>query len=1041
VTTLRRLGFPFWLTRARLGRQGERVVLVGLGLVAAAAMLAAVLAGSVAAADRDVGGKIRALSPDSRAIHVAWFSVGGQAAPYATLDTRVRQALKQVADRRPTGTSLYRESQLGGAFLGLGAVDDLGRWVRIRSGRLPRPCTLRRCEVLVIRRGGRIPDVPGLRLVPVGEGDVVSAALFGDAVPALGLHQSQFVRRMSRYHRPAPPPLVLANGVAGLDRWPRLRDAYRTYSWVVPLDRRLVRVWSATTLAARIEHARSDLQAEAFGFDVEAPTEELRSAADSGRVVSRRLLLVGGEAVALLLAFAVLAGVRLRPDVEASRQRLIANGVSGWQIGLQVAAESAAMALAGTILGWVAGAAAAVVVAERTGEPAGGVLQHSVLSGGGVAAALLLAGASTAVLALALAIRPFALGGLTVSPLDIAALGVIAAVAVALARGAADAQTLLAGNATGVVLLLLPALVAFAAAVVTARLLPAGLRLLERAVPRRRLSFRLAALALARRPGYAAVAVGFVVVSVGLALFAGIYRWTLVRGQHDQAAFAVPADFVVDEDISQLVPVRTAVTPAVRRSLGVDAQPVLRQSGSIRGAAELGGIAVLGLDPKTVAGAGGWRGDFAASSPTQLSKLITPARPVTLRGAPLPASATRLVLPVRVVGTEIGVVASVRRPDGAFRSFSLGRSHGARAQRLVSAIPPDARGGTLVALRFVPPPRLVELGGDQGGPAVGSVEFGRPLALTARGPVAVTDYADWRGTSGVERLRLADGVRFHLSLTNQIDTYLRPRQPTDGRALPAVVSPRLATIAGRSRTFGLEVAGQSLLFRVAAVAKRFPSATSLDTSDFVVVDRQSLETTLNASQPGAGFPTELWLNVPSPRRAAVAERLRRPPFDVLSVSSRAALERRLRHDPVARGALAMLAVSSVTALALALIGLVLGAVSERRDEAADLFDLEAQGLRPASLRRQLRLRALVVGITGLAGGILTAVVLSLLVVGFVELTANATAPDPPLLLALDWRVVVLAGLVATGLAAALVAVATGRAFRHPTPARYGQGSS
>src|SRR5439155_20670539 len=211
-----------------------------------------------------------------------------------------------------------------------------------------------------------------------------------------------------------------------------------------------------------------------------------------------------------------------------------------------------------------------------------------------------------------------------------------------------------------------------------------------------------------------------------------------------------------------------------------------------------------------------------------------------------------------------------------------------------------------------------------------------------------------------------------------------------------------------------------------------------DTADFVVADRRLVETALNAAQPGAGFPTELWLDVPSARRAAVAGRLRKPPFDVLSLASRAGLERSLRHDPVARAALVMLEVASVTALVLALLGLVLGEVSERRDEAADLFDLEAQGLPPASLRRQLRLRALVVGLAGVGGGVATALVLSLLVVGFVELTANAGMPNPPLVLSLDWPVVLLAALAATALATALVALVTAGGFRGPTPGRYGE---
>jgi hypothetical protein len=63
--------------------------------------------------------------------------------------------------------------------------------------------------------------------------------------------------------------------------------------------------------------------------------------------------------------------------------------------------------------------------------------------------------------------------------------------------------------------------------------------------------------------------------------------------------------------------------------------------------------------------------------------------------------------------------------------------------------------------------------------------------------------------------------------------------------------------------------------------------------------------------------------------------------------------------------------------------------------------------------------------------------LSALVVGFVELTANAGVPNPPLVLAVDWPVVLVAALVTTLLAAIVVVLVTDRAFRGATPERYG----
>jgi hypothetical protein len=1032
VGVMRKLSFPFWLAGARLRARGGPLVLVVLGLAAASAMLAAVLAGTVAAQDREVGRQVAALPAKVRAVRVNWFSVGGQVAPYAKLDANVRRQLGRVLPERATGTSLYREHQFGGALLSLGAVDDLDRWVRLRQGRLPRVCRPEHCEVLVIRRGGPITNVPGLRLVPVGEGDLRTATLFGDAIPSQDLGESAFVEKIRRYHRPAPPPLVLANGVAALDRSPVLHDAYRSYGWVLPLRRGTVRSWSAGALATRIEQARTAFQGSSFGFELTAPTDELLAASDSARVAGRRLLLLGGESVALLLAFAVLVAARQRPDAEALLTRLRASGVARWQSSLVVFLESLFAAVAGTVVGWLAGSAAAAAIAGRSDEPVGALLSHSVLSGRGLAIAVAVAAAAALVVTLALVIEPLRLGGFALSPLDVAAIGAALAVVIALARGSANASELLAANGTGLVLLLLPALVGFAAAVAVARLLPLALRGLERVVPENALALRLAALGLARRPGYAAVAVAFVVVSVGFALFASSYRSTLVVAQRQEAAFAVPADEIVSEDLSQLIPVRSVVTPSVERSLDARMSRVTRVAGSIAGA-DVTGITVLGLPRGTLAGIGGWRSDFAAAGPSELARDVDPGRPVALRGPRIPADARQLSLRMVVHRTQLGLVAYVAAPDGSFVPIRLARNEGPRPPVLVAPVPAQARGGRLVAFRLEPPPKLEERGADSGAPAVGSVELGPPR-VDGR---PLTNYSDWLGTVGVDRLTRNGALRFHVTLTNEVDTYLRPRQPTDSLQIPAVVSPFLSTLAGPDRVLGVTVNGEQLHFRVAAVARRFPSISQSETSDFLVADRPALDSALNTSTPGTGFATELWLNTDPSRREAVEARLRKPPFTALAVASRSQLEHSLRAEPVARAALAMLETAALTAIVLALLGLVLGTLSERRDEAAELFDLEAQGVAPASLRRQLRLRASLAGLAGATGGIATGVVLSLLVVRFVELTANATSPEPPLELVPDWPLLALAGGLAALAAVGLVGAATWNAFRGRVPARYG----
>ena len=133
----------------------------------------------------------------------------------------------------------------------------------------------------------------------------------------------------------------------------------------------------------------------------------------------------------------------------------------------------------------------------------------------------------------------------------------------------------------------------------------------------------------------------------------------------------------------------------------------------------------------------------------------------------------------------------------------------------------------------------------------------------------------------------------------------------------------------------------------------------------------------------------------------------------------------------------MLAVASIVALVLALVGLLLGAAADLRDKRGELFDLEAQGLGPSDLRRQIRISALVLVTFGLAGAVATGLVLSSLVVRFVVLTANATLPEPPLLLTVNWEVVALSVAVVVCLAAGFLALITRVAFRGDAPIQNG----
>ena len=137
----------------------------------------------------------------------------------------------------------------------------------------------------------------------------------------------------------------------------------------------------------------------------------------------------------------------------------------------------------------------------------------------------------------------------------------------------------------------------------------------------------------------------------------------------------------------------------------------------------------------------------------------------------------------------------------------------------------------------------------------------------------------------------------------------------------------------------------------------------------------------------------------------------------------------MRSDPLARGALIALTGAALVALALALLGLVLVVSSDLRDESGELFDLETQGAEPATLRRHLRLRALFVTAFGIVGGVLTGVALGALVLDLVKLTAGALPAQPPLVLSIDWALLLLAVAAFALLAVGIVALVTWAGFR------------
>jgi hypothetical protein len=968
-----RVAVPVRYALRRLRVNWPRTLIVALGIAVGAAVLAMTAVGSAAVQDRAVQRALAQLQPSDRAIQAVWSGVPAQSSlTYAQLDRIARTAMEPILRQKPFGLIVFRQATWGGAFVNLGAVDGLARWLDLRSGRLPHSCIPSNCELIQIGGKPVAPTLPFLH--------VVGTATFRAGAPLAAYFGGGGQR----------PPILIADGVAPFERTP-LPDASliaRTYGWVVPVAPRSIHDWDLASLGARLDRAQSQLEQRSDIFTIAAPTDTMASIRATSRVAAQRLLILGGDAAVLLLGFAVLASTRLRRDHRDVRRRLTWSGARRTQILLVAATEVLVLTVVASLAGWVAGTGAGALLAHHLGSPGGLVVAHSIFTAHALWIGILLAAVTAAAMLAALRVDAVTFGGLRVTVADVAALGALAAILLALARGKADANALQAGGGTGVFLLLLPGLVLFVLAVAAARLLSPALRLLELAARRSTPPVRVALLSLARAPGEVLLTVVFFVLSVGIAVFAIAYRATLVQGEREQARYAVPAPFVLSEDLGKLVTIQQA--PAPRRFA---AQQVVRESGYVTGNHGRD-FTLLALPAGSLASIDGWRSDFSAQSPAELGRLLQPATPPSLRGIRLPAAAQTLTLPFTITGDQVGLTAIVENRRGDFTPLQLGE-HDAGTYARTVRVPPEARGGLIVALRLSFPTIAAYVAGHR------SAETSLSVNDASTGTLRLgRAFAGWFGTNGIT----ADGRAFHFVVNNAADSILRPHEPHEGELVPVVATTAVARAAGPSGIVPLHVENGVIAAKIVARTRYFPSIDG----DAVVADLPTWLTAANTADPGVATASELWLAT-------------RPPSGLpLALTSQRARMNELTSDPLARGAIALLLVTALVGLALAAVGLLLTVVGDLREERGSLKDLEAQGATPADLRRHVLLRAAAVGVLGLAAGVAAGAVVGALVVAVVSVTAGAENALPPLALAFDWKLIllVLGALVACSAAGA-----------------------
>lgn len=189
--------------------------------------------------------------------------------------------------------------------------------------------------------------------------------------------------------------------------------------------------------------------------------------------------------------------------------------------------------------------------------------------------------------------------------------------------GGLGTRETLGANATSPLLLVTPALLLLAGALIVLRIFPMGAGLGARfAAKRRGLTTLLAFAQVERAPGRYSRMTLLLVLAVGLGLFAITFDASLQRNAYDRAAYTVGTDMRVTERVpltagaDKKLAGQLAALPGVRR-----VSLAFRSGGAIATSHDLQQVDTLGIDPATfreVAGPISWRGDYASRSLDQL---------------------------------------------------------------------------------------------------------------------------------------------------------------------------------------------------------------------------------------------------------------------------------------------------------------------------------------------------------------------------------------------------------------------------------------
>lgn len=652
------------------------------------------------------------------------------------------------------------------------------------------------------------------------------------------------------------------------------------------------------------------------------------------------------------------------------------------------------------------------------------------------------------------------------------------------------ASTAEPGGRTSVdpVLVLAPTLGIAAASLLAMRMLSVAANGLERLGARsRRLAPALAGREAARSGGRRTRSSVLVVVAVAVASFALIQSVSWERSQRDQADAAVGADVVVVPDgrpdagvAAENLAARyrgldgvTAVWPIGDRSVAVAAQPRP--------------VPLIALDAGEFATYSRARSDVVADADT----VATLAAPVDLGGVELPASGGEVTARIRLTATTAGPDGEPQ-PTATEAEIAIIVADEFGTLRRITAVDPivTADGGaTITEVTFG---RIDAAGGEDRRPQLVEIEADVPIPFIDVSTF-VTDVDD----DGVDDTSSLDvpSVRTVIELLEldvdgaPLDLGLAEWTPLAPAPARFTISPPAATVETVETALVLDLDAGSTAQRQASAQFRFLTADAdavagfadgttqvdvLATPQLVEELAAGLDTTVSVriggtrlalrivgetgvvpfavDEPlafladhatlaaadylanGARSEPDRWVVVlDESDREQVNTILREVPFESAAVADRWEEAEQRIGDPILVGLTGSLLIAVGAVAIVAIVGLVMAAVTGARDRRGANAVLRALGASRRELRQWLVRETVPIGVLAIAIGLVAGVVIASVVSS--ALTGDRDGGDavPPPQLVVPW--VALAALVGVALVAiALVPLATSRLLRGVRPA-------